>query len=136
MRIKKHYIFLALLFISITGYSAQERGVIKQGDKYWIGYGTYFTCSFVKKPVLGISILRVQIFDKNGNRNNDYNITGMSGMPAMHAHDYPETEFKQNKKYDYIFPVNIVMPGEWEVKIKITKKQIYVFRGIIKFEVK
>ena len=57
-------------------------------------------------------------------------------MPSMRgAHDSGEVPFKLNKKGDYLLPVNVVMPGEWEVKLVFMKDKEPVFRGRITFKV-
>ena len=106
------------------------------GKKCWIGDAYYFKWKFDKKPQLGTAILKVQLFDKNGKRLTSLGITGMSDMPSMRgAHDSGEVPFQLNKKGDYLLPVNIVMPGEWEVKLTFLKEKAPVFRGRITFKV-
>ena len=106
------------------------------GKKCSIGDSMYFTYKFGKKPKLGTAILKVQLFDKTGARVTSLDIVGMSDMPAMRgAHDSGEMAFKLNKKGDYLLPVNVVMPGEWEVKLVFMKDKSPVFRGRITFKV-
>ena len=106
------------------------------GKKCWIGDSQYFTYKFDKKPKLGTAILKVQLFDKTGARVTSLDVVGISGMPAMKgAHDSGEVPFKLNKKGDYLLPVNVVMPGEWEVKLVFLKAKEPVFRGRIIFKV-
>jgi len=57
-------------------------------------------------------------------------------MPSMgRTHDSGEVLFKLNKKGDYLLPVNIVMPGEWEVKLSFSKDKRVIYRGSFKFNV-
>jgi hypothetical protein len=106
------------------------------GKKCWIGDSMYFTYKFDKKPKLGTAILKIQLFDKDGKRLTSMGITGMSDMPTMRgAHDSGEVPFKLNKKGDYLLPVNVVMPGEWEVKLIFLKDKAPVLRGRITFKV-
>ena len=106
------------------------------GKKCWIGDSLYFTYKFDKKPKLGTAILKVQLFDKKGARITNLDVVGISGMPSMgSAHDSGEVPFKLNKKGDYLLPVNVVMPGEWEVKLVFMKDKALVFRGRITFKV-
>jgi hypothetical protein len=57
-------------------------------------------------------------------------------MPSMRgAHDSGSVEFKLNRKDDYLMPVNIVMPGDWEVQVTIQKDGKPVFYGSITFDV-
>ena len=129
-------LFSVMFLLAFTVIGAQDRVLIKPGTKNWLDTNMYFTCDFVKKPVLGVSVLRLQVFDKTGSRNNDFKITALSGMPGMRMHDTEETNIKQNKKGDYLYPIDVVMPGNWEIKINVYKKQANVFPGVIKFEVK
>jgi hypothetical protein len=106
------------------------------GKKCWIGEAYYFKWKFDKKPKLGTAILIVQLFDQKGARITSLDVVGMSDMPAMKgAHDSGEVPFKLNKKGDYLMPVNVVMPGEWEVKLVFMKGKEPVFRGRITFKV-
>lgn len=106
------------------------------GKKCWIGEEYYFTYKFDKKPKLGTAILKVQLFDAKGARVTAIEITGASDMPSMRgAHDSGEVPFKLNKKGDYLLPVNIVMPGEWEVKITFLKDKAPIYRGAFRFEI-
>jgi hypothetical protein len=106
------------------------------GKKCWIGDDMYFTWKFDKKPKLGTAFLKVQLFDKKGAQIKSLDVTGASDMPSMRgAHDSGEVPFKLNKKGDYLLPVNVVMPGEWEVKLIFLKGKEPLFRGRIAFKV-
>jgi hypothetical protein len=106
------------------------------GDKCPIGEDYYFIYNFDKKPQLGTVILKVELFNKEGQRVTDLKITGDSGMPSMKGHhDSGDLEFKLNKKGDYLLPVNVVMPGDWEVKLKFFKGEEVVYRGSIRFDI-
>ncbi len=106
------------------------------GKKCWIGEVNYFLYEFTTTPKMGTSILKIELFDKSGARVTDMDITGRSDMPSMRgAHDSGEVAFKLNKKGDYLMPVNIVMPGEWEVRLTFSRNKIDVFRGRLTFKV-
>ena len=106
------------------------------GKKCWIGEAYYFKWKFDKKPKLGTAILIVQLFDQKGARITSLDVVGMSDMPSMRgAHDSGDVPFQLNKKGDYLLPVNVVMPGEWEVKLVFMKGKEPVFRGRITFKV-
>ncbi|KAF0134448.1 MAG: hypothetical protein FD145_673 [Candidatus Saganbacteria bacterium] len=78
----------------------------------------YFIYQFNQKPTLGTSILKVQVFDKNGKKAAPFKITASSGMPSMgNAHDTGEQDLKISKKKDYLLPIDLVMQGEWEIKL-------------------
>ena len=106
------------------------------GKKNWIGEVAYFTWEFDKTPKMGPVILKVLLFDKSGNRVQDLEISGRSDMPSMSgAHDSGEVPFKLNKRGDYLLPVNIVMPGGWEVRLTFSRSGVVIFRGRILFDV-
>jgi hypothetical protein len=106
-----------------------------EGKKIWIGKDYYFTYQFDKKPQLGTVILKIELYDKNDDRNTGLKITGDAGMPAMPYHDTGEIAFQMNKKGDYLLPVNVVMPGDWQVKLNFLKDAQSIFKGNIRFDV-
>jgi hypothetical protein len=122
-----------------SGPKAQEpefKDLPKAGKKCWIGEVTYFVYEFDKTPKMGTAILKVQLFDKGGKQVTDLDITGQSDMPSMKgAHDSGEVAFKLNKKGDYLLPVNVVMPGDWEVRLTFSRGKIVIFRGRLTFSV-
>ena len=108
----------------------------KSGKKSWIGEVNYFTWEFDKTPKMGMSILVIKLFDKDGKRVSDLTITGRADMPSMRgAHDSGEVAFKLNKTGDYLLPVNVAMPGDWEVLLTFSRNGIVIFRGRIAFDV-
>lgn len=108
----------------------------KSGKKCWIGEVNYFTWEFDKTPKMGTSILVIKLYDKDGKRVSDLTIAGRSDMPSMRgAHDSGEVAFKNNKAGDYLLPVNVVMPGDWEVRLTFSRNGIVIFRGRVAFDV-
>jgi len=108
----------------------------KSGRKCWIGEVAYFTWEFDKTPKMGTSVLVLKLHDKDGKRISDLAVTGRSDMPAMRgAHDSGEVAFKTNRAGDYLMPVNVVMPGDWEVRLTFTRNGMVIFRGRITFNV-
>lgn len=108
----------------------------KSGKKCWIGEVNYFTWEFDKTPKMGTAILIIKLYDKDGTRVSDLAITGRSDMPSMRgAHDSGEVAFKTNRAGDYLLPVGIVMPGDWEVRLTFARNGIVIFRGRIAFDV-
>ncbi len=106
------------------------------GKKCWIGNDLYFTWKFDKKPKLGTAFLKIRLFDKKGKQVKHLDVVGSSDMPSMRgAHDSGDVPFKLNKKGDYLLPVNVVMPGEWEVKLLFLKAKAPLYRGRIVFKV-
>jgi hypothetical protein len=106
------------------------------GKKCPINDQYFFKYEFNEKPKMGMIILKLQVFDKKGNQVVPYLITGRSDMPSMRgAHDSGDVEFKLNKKNDYLLPVNIVMPGDWEVRVVMKLNGQAVHHGSIRFDV-
>lgn len=96
----------------------------------------FFVYEFTAEPKLGTAILRVRIFDKHGEKIAVFKVIGRSDMPSMSGgHDSGDQEFKLNRKNDYLLPVNIVMPGEWEVRLTFSRGDAPVFRGSFRFNV-
>jgi hypothetical protein len=125
--------------LSPSGPRAEEpefKDLPKAGKKCWIGEVYYFVYGFDKTPKMGMAILKVQLFDKDGKQVTDLDIVGQSDMPSMKgAHDSGEVAFKLNKKGDYLLPVNVVMPGDWEVLLTFSRTKIVLFRGRVIFGV-
>jgi len=108
----------------------------KPGKTCAIGEDYTFTYEFDKTPKMGTVILKIKLFDKAGERTTVLGITGRADMPAMAgAHDSGDVPFKLNKKGDYLLPVSVVMPGEWEVRLVFSKGEDVVFRGRFRFDV-
>ncbi|MBF0204179.1 MAG: FixH family protein [Desulfamplus sp.] len=107
-----------------------------EGKKCKIGEDYYFEYSFDKTPQLGTVILKIQVFDRDGNKETSLKIAGDAGMPTMRGHhDTGMVEFQKNQKGDYLLPVNIVMPGEWDIRIIFSKDDKPIYKGSINFSV-
>ncbi len=120
----------------VLGADKSTGPVLKAGQKYWIGDERYFTYDFDKKPQMGTIIMKVQVFAKDGKQDTSLEITGSADMPSMKgAHSSGETLFKMNKKGDYLLPVNVVMPGEWEVVLNFLKDKKPIYTGSVRFNV-
>ncbi|MDP2915663.1 MAG: hypothetical protein Q8O91_09450 [Candidatus Aminicenantes bacterium] len=108
----------------------------KTGKKYELGDGNYVVYDFSEKPKMGTVILKIQVFNKKGEQITPSLIKGRSDMPSMRgAHDSGDVEFKLNRRNDYLMPVNIVMPGDWEVRVTFFKDGKPVYYGSITFDV-
>ena len=96
----------------------------------------YFKYDFDKKPQMGMVILKIQAFNKKGEQVAPFTMTGRADMPSMRgAHDSGDVEFKLNKTNNYLLPVNVVMPGDWEVRVTFLLNGQAVFHGSIRFDV-
>ena len=106
------------------------------GKKVQLGNGNYFIYKFGKQPKLGMVIIKVEVFDSKDKKDTSMEITGDAGMPSMRgAHDTGDRPFALSNKGAYLLPVNIVMPGEWEIKFTIKKAGKVIFRGSHRFDV-
>jgi hypothetical protein len=95
-----------------------------------------FTYEFTEKPRMGTAILRIRVFDRDETQSTAFAVLGRYDMSSMAgAHDSGEQEFKLNKKGDYLLPVNIAMPGDWEVKLTFKRGDTVVLRGVFRFDV-
>ena len=107
-----------------------------QGKTCRIGEEFTFTYEFDKTPKMGMIVVKVKLFDKSGARTTELGISGRADMPAMRgAHDSGDIAFKLNRKGDYLMPMNVVMPGGWEVRLVFTRGEEVLFRGALKFHV-
>jgi len=108
----------------------------KAGKKFDIDADTYLIYEFNEKPKMGTAFLKIQVFNKKGDKITPFVILGRTDMPSMRgAHDSGNVEFKLNRKNDYLLPVNVVMPGDWEVQVTFLKDGKPVFYGSITFDV-
>ena len=120
----------------VIGADKSPGPVLKAGQKHWIGEEYYFVYNFDKKPQMGTIIMKVQVFAKDGNQDSSIEITGSADMPSMKgAHSTGDQLFKLNKKGDYLLPVNVVMPGEWEIVLNFLKDKKPIYTGSVRFDV-
>ena len=106
------------------------------GEKIWIGKDFYFIYGFDKRPKMGTAILKVNVYTKDGVKDASLQITADSGMPSMRgAHDTGDLPMQLSRNKDYLLPINIVMPGEWEIRLTIKKSGNVILRGSHRFDV-
>ncbi len=103
---------------------------VRISDDYYLIYG------FDHDPKIGIAILKVQVYTKTGEKTSSLKVFADSGMPSMRgAHDTGDRPMQLSRKHDYLLPIDIVMPGEWEVRIKIKRAGKLIFQGNYRFDV-
>jgi hypothetical protein len=51
------------------------------------------------------------------------------------AHETGDKAFTLSNKGDYLLPINIVMPGDWEIRLTVLKEGKVIFRGRYNFNV-
>jgi len=149
---RKLFIIFVLLFTGlVAAFSALavfgQTAAPKPGDIVWtpvpgpgkkcpVNDDYYFKYEFNEKPKMGMSILKIRVFDKKNDQVVPFKMTGRSDMPSMRgAHDSGDVEFKLNRKNDYLLPVNVVMPGDWEIRVIFRLNDQAVFHGSIRFDV-
>src|SRR3989337_3042677 len=82
------------------------------GKKVLIGKDYYFTYGFDKKPKMGIVIMKVELYARDGKKETSLEVKADVGMPSMRgAHETGDRSFKLSKNGDYLLPIDIVMPG-------------------------
>lgn len=106
------------------------------GKKVPIGNDHYLIYGFDKKPKLGTVIMKVEIFTKDGKKDTSFEAKADAGMPSMRgAHETGDRAFQLSKKGDYLLPIPIVMPGDWEIRLTLLKDGKAIFRGSHQFDV-
>jgi hypothetical protein len=106
------------------------------GKKVFIGKDYYFIYGFDKKPKMGIVIMKVELYTGDGKKETSLEVKADAGMPSMKgAHETGERFFKLSKTGDYLLPIDIVMPGDWEIRLTILKEGKVIFRGSYQFDV-
>jgi hypothetical protein len=102
----------------------------KPGEKVPLDPGHSFTYGFDRPPKLGTVIVKVQVLTTAGQPDTSFTVQADADMPMMRgAHSTGFREFKLSKRGDYLLPVTLVMPGEWEIRFLFSKDGAPVFRG-------
>lgn len=120
----------------MTGQAPAFAAMPGTGKKVPIGNGAYLIYGFDKKPQMGTIIMKVEVYSPAGKRDTYLEVLADSGMPSMRgAHETGDQPFKLSRKGEYLLPINIVMPGDWEIRLTIKKGGKVIFRGSHKFDV-
>lgn len=107
----------------------------KPGEKIPLSADYYFTYGFDKQPKLGMAIMRVEIFARDGRRDTSFVVKGDADMPSMRgAHSSGDKDFSLSAKGVYLLPVRLVMPGDWEVRFTFLHQGKAIFRGAYLFD--
>jgi hypothetical protein len=107
----------------------------KPGSRVPLGKDHTFTFGFVKQPKLGNAIMRVEIFTLDGKPDRSFSLKGDADMPSMRgAHSSGPKPFALSAKGAYLLPVQLVMPGDWEIRFTFEKNGETVFRGAYLFD--
>ncbi|MFN7959109.1 MAG: hypothetical protein U0P46_12415 [Holophagaceae bacterium] len=107
----------------------------KPGQKVPLGPDHHFTYGFTKDPKLGTAVMRVEIFTRDGKRDTSFTVQGDADMPSMRgAHSSGLKAFALSNKGVYLLPVQLVMPGDWEIRFTFLKNGQAVLRGAYLFD--
>ncbi len=107
----------------------------KPGTKVPLGKEHYFTYGFTQAPKLGNAVMRVEVFTQDGKRDRSFAVFGDADMPSMRgAHSSGRKAFALSNKGAYLLPVQLVMPGDWEIRFTFEKNGASVFRGAYLFD--
>jgi len=121
--------------VTVSGHPDEFQPLPKPGGKVLLGSGGYFIFGFTRPPKLGTAIMKVEVFDRNGQRDTSFVIQGDVDMPSMRgAHTLGDKPFALSSKGYYLLPVPLVMPGDWEFRFTFVKDGKPVFRGAHRFD--
>jgi len=134
-------ILIALFFgmaapgtVSAAAEKVTYQALPKPGKKVQIDADHYFTFGFEKQPKLGSNIMKVETFTLDGKRDRSFVVKGEADMPSMRgAHSSGSKNFALSAKGLYLLPVQLVMPGEWEIRFTFDKNGTTIFRGAYLF---
>jgi hypothetical protein len=134
----QQFLGLALVLACASAVWASENDapvLPKPGAKIPLDGGHYFVYGFSAPPKLGPAIMKVEVFTVDGRRDTAFRISGDLDMPSMRgAHSTGSKNFSVSAKGFYLLPVQIVMPGDWEMKFAFEKDGQTVLRGAYLFD--
>lgn len=114
----------------------EYKSLAKPGTNIPLDGEHYFTYGFDKTPKLGSAIIKVEIFTKDGKRDSSFVVKGDADMPSMRGvHSAGERNFSISAKKLYLLPIQLVMPGDWEIRLSFAKKGNVIFRGAYRFDI-
>jgi hypothetical protein len=135
MKFALNFLFWLTVSICMSCTGCNKSGSVP-GTKVIINNELYYTYLFDKKPGLGTVILKIEVYDKTNTKQTNLSIVAESGMPSMKgSHDSGPVQMQVNKFGNYLVPVNIVMPGDWLIKLKFYRDNKLICSGEIKFNV-
>ena len=104
----------------------------KQNEQIRINENYRFKYVFPAKPKLGISVIKLSVFDKNGDKVSNLSALGAYDMPQMRGHHSSgPASFRKNKDGDYLLPLNSVMRGKWEIFLQFKEEDNIIYEGAI-----
>lgn len=100
------------------------------GKKVGLDKDKYFTYDFVKKVKMGANTLKVNIQGKEKKPLTSYQVLVSYDMPSMKGmHAVNDKPMQVNRSGNYLLPLNFVMPGVWQVDLKIMDGKSVISTG-------
>jgi len=123
---------LALIFAPSASFSQE----LKENKKIVLNENYSFKYVFPEKPKLGTSVIKIEVFDKDGNKTDKLSIVGGYDMPQMRGHHSSgPVKFRLNKNGDYLMPLNSVMRGLWEILLVFYENGEEIYSGAINIKI-
>ncbi|MDR2429036.1 MAG: hypothetical protein LBD62_04445 [Candidatus Margulisbacteria bacterium] len=147
---QKCWLGLSVLFLvfglSVGGYAAHkdkaaaEPNILPANKNIKINDRYSFQYEFPKKPRLGTAVLKILVYDTQSQlseqRSSNLTILGSYDMPSMRGHHAsPPQPIKTNRLGDYLFPVDLVMRGEWEIVLSFQENGQEIYSGVVLLKV-
>ena len=99
------------------------------GNEYFLKY------EWPEKPKVGSYTLKVNLTDKAGKTVENADIAVSYDMPSMRGAHATTEIMKQNSKGDYLLPIHLVMPGDWEIIISAEKDGVEIAVELILLDI-
>ncbi|MDR1998301.1 MAG: FixH family protein [Candidatus Margulisbacteria bacterium] len=133
---KVFWVLVLFLGICIYGYAQGEASPLKEKEKIKINDRYAFQYEFAQKPKMGPAVLKITVFDaalgRTDNKTTGLTILGSYDMPSMRGHHASGLQtIKTNKNKEYLFPVNFVMRGGWEIVLSFQDQDAELYSGLI-----
>lgn len=126
---------LSTIMVTDVPADAKIQDLGQPGTKTVIGKDMTLTYSFNVRPAMGMVILKIKVTGKDGKPVDGLVLTGISDMPEMRDSNSGKVTFLKNKKKDFLLPVDITMPGKWQVTVLVEKQKKLLLTGMINFNV-
>ncbi|MFO7660194.1 MAG: hypothetical protein R6V77_04715 [Candidatus Cloacimonadaceae bacterium] len=82
----------------------------------------YFKYSFDKKPGIGTSILKVDVYDRKHRRSDDFVVSVLASHPKVKGvRNYEEIQMRVHRKGEFLLPINFDRSGDWELTLRFFK---------------
>jgi hypothetical protein len=102
----------------------------RPGEKIPLTAEYSFVYGFQKPPKRGTAILKIRVFTAAGQPDTSLTVHAQADMPSMRgAHASGYRELALSKQGEYIFPAELVMSGQWEIRLIFLKHGKVIFRG-------